>query len=200
MACSTIRKIRYDLCASNMGGIQSIALANAGDVSGITIGTATTISTDGKVQCITDIKMKNTGVTFYNCTVRKNSTSFNSTLNVNDNGTSYVSTVLSYAMPHMNADKRASMNALMLASDGVIAIVKDSNGHYWMIGDKDNPCFNTAGTGETGVAKGDTNQYTFELTAEQSYWPYEIVASAATAVFDSVSKGYDDDDNQQQGE
>ena len=117
---------------------------------------------------------------FQEFTLKKNTSNFTSTLTVNDNGSSYVSTVISYIMPHMEASKRAAMQALMLAE--AVAIVKDANGHYWMIGDKDNPLTNTAGTGETGTAKGDSNQYSVELTAETSEWPMEVTADAVASV------------------
>lgn len=175
MSCSTIKSVNYSVCQSNLGGITKILLANSEDVSAVTIGTASTLSDEG----ITAITMVS-GKTFQEFTVKKNTSSFTSTLNVSDNGASYVSTVISYLMPHMEASKRAAMQALMLAE--AIAIVKDSNGHFWMIGDTNNPLTNTAGTGETGTAKGDANQYSVELTAETTEWPYEVTAEAVAAV------------------
>jgi len=175
MSCSTIKSVNFSLCQPNLGGITKIYLANADEVSGVTIGTASTLSDEG----ITAITMSGSAK-FQEFTLKKNTSSFTSTLTVNDNGSSFVSTVISYIMPHMEASKRAAMQALMLAE--AIAIVKDSNGHYWMIGDNDNPLTNTAGTGETGTAKGDSNQYTVELTAETSEWPMEVTESAVQAV------------------
>lgn len=175
MSCSTIKSVNFSLCQSNLGGITKIYLANAEDVKSVTYGTASTISDEG----ITGITMES-GKTFQEFTVKKNTSNFTSTLTVNDNGSSYVSTVISYLMPHMDASKRAAMQALMLAE--AIAIVKDANGHYWFIGDKDNPLTNSAGTGETGTAKGDANQYTVELTAETNDWPNEVTPSAVETV------------------
>lgn len=175
MACSTLKGVNFSLCDPSMGGITKIYLANADEVSAVTIGTASTLSDEG----ITGITMSGSAK-FQEFTVKKNTSSFTSTLTVNDNGASYVSTVLSYVMPRMDAAKRAAMNALIMAE--AIAIVKDANGNYWMIGDKDNPLTNTAGTGETGTAKGDANQYTVELTAETLGYPQEITADAVASV------------------
>lgn len=175
MSCSTIKSVNYSVCQSNLGGITKIYLANSEDVSAVTIGTASTLSDEG----ITAITMVS-GKTFQEFTVKKNTSNFTSTLNVSDNGASYVSTVISYLMPHMEASKRAAMQALMLAE--AIAIVKDSNGHFWMIGDTNNPLTNTGGTGESGTAKGDSNQYQIELTAETTEWPYEVEASVISSV------------------
>lgn len=175
MSCSTIKSVNYSVCQSNLGGITKIYLANAEDVSAVTIGTASTLSDEG----ITAITMVS-GKTFQEFTVKKNTSNFTSTLNVSDNGASYVSTVISYLMPHMEASKRAAMQALMLAE--AVALIKDSNGHFWMVGDQNNPLTNTAGTGESGTNKGDANQYSVELTAETTEWPYEVTSEAVAAV------------------
>lgn len=175
MACSTIKTFNLNLCEGNVGGVTKIWLANVDDVSGITIGSNSGLTDDG----ITAITMSGSSK-FQEFPIKKNTANFTATLTVNDNGSSYVSTVLAFNMPRMKADKRAAMQALMMAE--AIAIVKDSNGHYWMIGDKDNPLTNTAGTGETGTAKGDANQYTVELTAETNEWPNEVLESAVTSV------------------
>ena len=175
MACSTIKTFNLNLCEGNIGGVVKLYLANVDDVSAVTIDTAATLTDEG----ITNITMSGS-TKFQEFPIKKNTASLTSTLTVNDNGSSYVSSVLSFNMPHMKADKRAAMQALMLSE--AIAIVKDSNGHYWMIGDSDNPLTNTDGTGETGTAKGDANQYTVEMTAEQNIWPHEVAASAAEAV------------------
>lgn len=175
MACQTIKAVTFNLCDPSMGGIVKLYLANADEVSAVTIGTASTLSDEG----ITAITMSG-GTKFQEFTLKKNTSSFTSTLNVSDNGASYISTVISYVMPRMDAAKRAAMNALIMSE--AVAIVKDANGNYWMVGDSDNPLTNTAGTGETGTAKGDANQYTVELTAEQTYWPHQVTADAVASV------------------
>lgn len=179
MACSTLKGVNFSLCDPSMGGITKIYLANADDVSGVTVGSAATLSDEG----ITAITM-NGSAKFQEFTVKKNTSSFTSTLTTNDNGSSYVSTVLSYVMPRMDASKRAAMQALIMAE--ALAIVKDANGKYWFIGDVESESFltNTAGTGETGTAKGDANQYTVELTAETLGYPHEVTADAVASVIE----------------
>lgn len=171
MACQTIKKVTFDLCEPSMGGITKLYLANIDDVSAVTISTATTF--EASAEGITTITM-NTDKHFEEFTVKKNTSNLTSTLTVNDNGSSYVSSVISYVMPRMDSAKRAAMQALIMSE--AVAIVKDANGKYWFIGDVTNsaPLTNTAGTGETGTAKGDSNQYTVELTAETTMWPYEV--------------------------
>lgn len=182
MACQTIKAVTFSLCDPSMGGITKIYLANIDDVSAVTVDTAATFA--ASAEGITAITMKS-GKTFQEFTVKKNTSSFTSTLTTNDNGSSYISTVISYIMPRMDAAKRAAMQALIMSE--AVGIVKDANGHYWFIGDVANsaPLTNTAGTGETGVAKGDANQYTVELTAETTEWPQEVTESAVLAVLPS---------------
>lgn len=169
MACSTISGITYSLCESNMGGVKSILLCNREDVASIQTGTDASITGT----CITGITMAS-GKTFQEFTVKKNTCSMVSTLQVGDNST-YVSTELAIVLRRMDSAKRMAMNALILGE--CYAIVVDANNIAWLLGfDEAVTC--TAGTGETGTAKSDANQYTLTLTDESLEYPYEINASA----------------------
>ena len=169
MACSTISGITYSLCESNMGGVKAIYLANREDVTAIQTGTDASITGT----CITGITMAS-GKTFQEFTVKKNTCSMTSTLNVGDNST-YVSTELAIVLRRMDSAKRMAMNALILGE--CYAIVVDANNIAWLLGfDEAVTC--SAGTGETGTAKSDANQYTLNLTDESLEYPYEINASA----------------------
>ena len=172
MACSTISGITYSLCESNMGGVKAIYLANREDVTAIQTGTDASITGT----CITGITMAS-GKTFQEFTVKKNTCSMTSTLNVGDNST-YVSTELAIVLRRMDSAKRMAMNALILGE--CYAIVVDANNIAWLLGfDEAVTC--SAGTGETGTAKSDANQYTLNLTDESLEYPYEINASALAA-------------------
>lgn len=173
MACSTISGLTYSLCTNNMGGVKSILLCNREDVASIQTGTDASITGT----CITGITMAS-GKTFQEFTIRKNTCSMTSTLNVSDNGTSYVSTELSIVLRKMDSAKRMAMNALILGE--CYAIVVDANNIAWLLGfDEAVTC--TASGGETGTAKGDANQYTLTLTDESLEYPYEISATALAA-------------------
>lgn len=171
--CSTISGVTYSLCEANMGGVKAIYLCNRDDVTTIATGSDSAITGT----CITGITMA-TGKTFQEFTVRKNTCSMTSTLNVNDNGTSYISTELSIVLRRMDSNKRMAMNALILGE--VYAIVVDANNTAWLLG-FDEPVTCTAGTGETGQAKSDANQYTITLTDESLEYPYELNTSAFNA-------------------
>ena len=152
-----------------MGGVKAIYLANREDVTAIQTGTDASITGT----CITGITMAS-GKTFQEFTVKKNTCSMTSTLNVGDNST-YVSTELAIVLRRMDSAKRMAMNALILGE--CYAIVVDANNIAWLLGfDEAVTC--SAGTGETGTAKSDANQYTLNLTDESLEYPYEINASA----------------------
>lgn len=174
MACSTISGVTYSLCESNMGGVKAIYLANREDVASVQTGTSETI----EGACIATITMAS-GHTFQEFLVRKNTCSMTSTLNVSDNGSSYVSTELSIVLRKMDSSKRMAINALAIGGE-CYAIVVDANNIAWLLGyDEAVTC--TAGTGETGTAKGDANQYTLTLTDESLDYPYELSAAAFAA-------------------
>lgn len=177
MSCGFITKPTIDLCQTNLGGIVELYLADSESVTSVTVGENSGLTAEG----VTAITMSGTSK-FEKFNMRKQTSSFESSLVTSDNGASYVSTVLNYIMPRMDASKRAAMQAFILSE--CIAIVKTANGNYFMIGDKDNPLRNTAGTGSSGVAKGDQNAYTVELTAETAEWPHEVLPSAVESVVD----------------
>lgn len=177
MACSlySLNGIVND-CLGNLGGVSEVWLAHYDSVTAST-GT-TTINGVSGVPIITAFTL-DTGETFVKYYVRKNTSSLSSTLNVNDNGSTYVSTELNLVFARMDAQKRLEMNAL--AKEDIVALVKTANGNWIYLG-KDNPVTSSAGTGETGVQRGDNNQYTATLTDESDDYPMFVSDDAISAV------------------
>lgn len=149
-------------CEANQGGIREAWIANYQDgiftVSG------------GQVTGI------NSGVSFYHYTFKKDTGSFTSTLNVdNANGVNYVSTEINLVFSRMETLKRAEIAALSLADTALV--VKDANGRYWAFGVSE-PVNASAGSGETGVARGDANRYSITLLDNDLSYPYEVTKTA----------------------
>lgn len=112
--------------------------------------------------------------------VKKNTTSFTSTLTVDPaNGVNFVTTVLSLVFTRMDSDKRVEMNALTVSDLHIV--VEDANGALWFLG-VNNPVTVTNGTGETGTAKTDGNRYTIEFTDESDEFPMELDTESATKI------------------
>ena len=162
MACSqTLSGITND-CASNMGGIVEVYLANKADVSSITI-------TSSKVTAIS----MNSTAKFKTYHFRPNTSSMSSNYQVNqENGTSYVQTDLLMVFNRMETAKRIEVTAM--AQGELCAIVKDANGLYWMLG-IDNPLVLSAGDVLTGTARADRNGYSVTLQDNSLEMPVEIL-------------------------
>lgn len=178
MACSsiTLRGIVQD-CAGNLGGVAEVWLINRDSVSAVTTG-VTEINGFSGVPVVSAITLA-TGASFVKYFVRKNTSSMNSTLNVNDNGSTYVTTELNLVFARMDAQKRLEMNAL--AKEEMAALVKDANGTWFYLG-YDNPVTSSAGTGETGTQKADNNQYTSTLLDDSTDYPFIVLQTAIDAL------------------
>ena len=174
MACTqTLSGIQND-CSSSMGGIVTAYIANYSDVASVTV-------TSDKVSAIS----MNASAKFKKYEFRKGTGSMTSTLNVDPaNGINYVSTDLSLVFTRMETAKRIEVAALALGELAVI--VKDANGLYWYLG-KDEPVVSSAGTGETGTARGDGNRYTVTLQDNSLTYPYEILVGDSGVDIDSLT-------------
>jgi hypothetical protein len=165
----TLAGIQLD-CTNSLGGIKTVYLANYGDVVDVAVGE------DGM---ITGITMAS-GATFKPYQFRKQTGSMTSTLNVDETaGINYVSTELSLVFTKMETAKRIEMTALAIGQ--LAAIVEDSNNKYWYLGLNDYVS-SSAGSGNTGQNKGDSNNYSLTLKDESDTYPYEIEKSAVEAV------------------
>ena len=157
----TLKGIQTD-CAGT-GGVKEIYIIDRIDVSTLVVDPSTSVITG-----ITPVS----GKKFYTYQLRKQIANMESTINADDQaGTVWVQTDLNASFQKMNAAKRLELQALSLGS--VAVIVKDGNNKYWYLG-YENPVTLTAGTGSTGTAYGDANQYAMTLTDMGSSLPYEV--------------------------
>ena len=162
MACAqTLAGILRD-CASNMGGIIEVYLANKADVSAIT-------KTSDKV---TGITMASTAK-FKKYQLKPGTGSLTSNYQVSqENGSVYVQSDLLMVFNRMETTKRIEITAM--AQGELIGIVKDANGLYWLLGEYE-PMLISAGDGLTGTARGDRNGYSITLQDNAPEMPSEIL-------------------------
>lgn len=143
-------------CAPSMGGIVKVWIANHDE--GV-LGTGGSSVDDSG--------------TFFEFVVRRESSSMTSTITADPKThTRYVTTEVTLVFPHMDEDKRLELEKVIAADMAVV--VKDANGKYWYLG-KDNPVNVSAGTGQTGTAAGDSNNYTITLQDVSHSLPVAIV-------------------------
>lgn len=171
MSCSqTLAGIASD-CSTSIGGIVGLWIANHDDVETKTV-------TD---EIITEIGMAETSK-FKRYALKRGTGSMTSTRTIDAaNGTNFVSTALSLVFLRMETSKRIEMEAL--SRGDFAAIVKDANGKYWFLG-YDQPLIATEGTGNTGTASSDGNNYQITLTDEAQAYPYEVAESALKEILD----------------
>lgn len=174
MSCSqTLAGIARD-CASNMGGIKRVLLANRADISAITI-------TSNKVTGIT----MESGKKFYEYALRPGTSSMTSNWQVNrENGVKYVQTDLVMIFNRMETAKRIEVEAM--AAGDLAAIVEDNNGLFWLLGNE-NPLEMSAGDGPTGTARSDRNGYSVTLQDDASTLPVEVLVGTGGVDIDAIT-------------
>lgn len=118
----------------------------------------------------------NGGAAFY---IRKNTGSMTTTLNYNENAGNSFSTECVVNVLGMNTSKRLEFMGLWMTETRVV--VKDNNGKYWILG-QDYGVEASAGTGETGTAMSDANQFTVTLKDDSRLFPRELSTSSVSVI------------------
>lgn len=169
MSCNqTLSGLGRD-CGTSMGGIKTVYIANYDDVTNVSL-------TEDKVGVIEMAESKK----FLQYHFKKGTGSMTSTLTVDGaNGVNYVTTDLVLSFLKMETTKRIEIAAL--AVNELAIIVEDANGKYWYLG-YDEAVTASAGTGETGTARGDGNKYTITLQDTSKSYPYEVDADVLTSL------------------
>lgn len=181
MACTqTLKGITLD-CEASVGGIKEVYIARYDDVkSQPTVASTITVGEETKTLDGDMITAIDAAGAFRKYAFRKQTGSMTSTLNVDETaGINYVSTELSLVFTKMETKKRVEIAAMALGQLAVI--VKDSNNKFWYLGYNDYVS-SSAGTGNTGTAKGDSNNYSITLKDESDSYPYEVHPSIVEAL------------------
>jgi hypothetical protein len=160
MACSSITGAVTKSCANNVGGIVKLYIANADDVL-----TITDTGGDGDI----DILAMDTGKYFYEFQFDPETSNFTENMVKNlESGATFFDQTISVFIKRKESAKRAQM--ILLTQGEFKAIVKDSNGLYWMVGEANNMYLSKNDSG-TGTKKEDKNGYTLEFKSIGEYDP-----------------------------
>lgn len=164
MACGTLKDLVMDKCLGNIGGIKRVWLREYD-------ANATFEVTSGDTPTITGITFSDTGSTWHEFELKKNSASAESAYQVGDGGSVFCQTTLAMTFNRQDAAKRMAIQSLAL--NEVFAIYEDANGSRWFLG-KDNPVTLSEGGGSTGTQKTDLNSYNVSLVDDSMELPYPI--------------------------
>ena len=115
---------------------------------------------------------------------RKNSSSMDTEMTVNDNGSHYYTNSATCTFAKIENSKRLALQSV--ASGECSMIIVDSNNQTWLVG-ADNPVSLTTLSGSTGTAIGDSNQYSVTLSADEPTMPLLIEADQAQTVIDTLT-------------
>ena len=181
MACTqTLNGIILD-CETSVGGIKEVYIAHYEDVVGkLTVGSTITVDDETVTLPGDMITAIDAAGKFKRYQFRKQTGSMTSTLNVDEvAGINYVSTELSLVFTKMETKKRVEIAAMAVGQLSVI--VKDGNNKFWFLS-FDDYVSSTAGSGNTGTAKGDSNNYSITLKDESDSYPYEVHPSIIEAL------------------
>ena len=172
MSCSqTLGGIPSD-CSTSRGGILEAWIGNHADVA----------SKELTDDIITKITLAEGAAKLQHYSFKRGTGSMTSTLNTDAaNGVRFVATELALVFARMDTAKRVEMDKL--SGGDLVAIVKDANGKYWYLG-YDEPVTATAGTGQTGTANTDGNNYQITLTDNSDTYPHEVSAEALADIVD----------------
>ena len=115
---------------------------------------------------------------------RKNSSSMDTEMTVNDNGSHYYTNSATCTFAKIENSKRLALQSV--ASGECSMIIVDSNNQTWLIG-ADNPVSLTTLSGSTGTAISDSNQYSVTLSAEEPTMPILIEADQAQTIINTLT-------------
>ena len=115
---------------------------------------------------------------------RKNSSSMDTEMTVNDNGSHYYTNSATCTFAKIENSKRLALQSV--ASGECSMIIVDSNNQTWLIG-ADNPVSLTTLSGSTGTAICDSNQYSVTLSAEEPTMPLLIESDQAQTIINTLT-------------
>ena len=115
---------------------------------------------------------------------RKNSSSMDTEMTVNDNGSHYYTNSATCTFARIDNSKRLSLESV--ASGECSMIIVDSNNQTWLVG-VENPVSLSTLTGTTGTAIGDSNSYNVTLSAEERTMPILIEADQAQTIINTLT-------------
>lgn len=159
-------------CETSSGGIQMVGIADLSDLTDVTV-------VAGEVTAIT----METTTQFHKFNFTKNSSQFSEPMSVDvTTGSTFYTHTLNLQIARREISKRNSISLLAAGQRELVAIVKDINNLYWLVGyseDFEEGIQLTGDDGGSGTAKGDLNGFNLTFTGEH---PDRILGVDSTIV------------------
>jgi hypothetical protein len=190
MACTTYLTGFSTSCGSNLPSIKKLYIG-AFESASFTY----TYQQDGDGQDVLDVDGNqiiesvsgatlNSGAEkFVEFQFRKNSSSMDTEMTVNDNGSHFYTNTANLVFAKIDNTKRLALEAT--ASGECTMIIVDSNNQTWLVGGE-NPVSLTTLSGSTGTAVGDSNQYTVALSSQESHMPLLVEKEQTETILNTL--------------
>lgn len=157
-------------CRDNTGGVDTIYITNWSNVTDYDLDND---------EIVTGFTMSGT-TKFYEFKPNKNSGHFTQKVTASpENGTVSTEQIITIVTNKNEADKRALIK--LLAQSEMIAIVKDRNGKYFLLG-ADFGLTLTETAYDSGKLISDANSWTLTLVGGEKFLAYEVSTAAVAAV------------------
>lgn len=169
MACSLTQGYALD-CKDSTGGITEVYFIEKANV--ITLSTSSGV--------VTGITKASGGKRGYRYELPKETGSFTHNPQISqENGTLFFEQNLTIVINKLSTPVNTEIK--LLAQNVLIAIVKDNNNKYWMLG-KDRGIDMTASTGGSGTAFGDRSGYSLVFMGKEPDYLYEVTEAATLSL------------------
>jgi hypothetical protein len=166
MACSALTQGYVVDCKDSLGGLTEVYFMAKGDMTSYT-------ASGGIVSAIT----KATGKRFYKYQLVRSTSSFVENINSSiENGSVFYQQELTIILNKLQANTRNEI--LLLAQNVLVAVAKDNNGKYWLLGASKGIDI-SGGSAQTGTAEGDRNGYSLTFTGREAALALEVNSTAA---------------------
>lgn len=166
MACNTLIAITKE-CTSNLGGVKEVWF--------LPLENVLTLLYEDYV--VTEIS---TDLPFVKYEVPLNSAVYNVNYTIDDLGVQEFSHSLSIRISRRRPTAHVALNAFIEGNPDLVALVKDANNYWWLLG-YENGLNSNSGGGSSGTNKVDGSFYTFELSSVERTFeirvPDEVVTS-----------------------
>lgn len=177
-------------CASNLPSIKSLWIGQY-DSANFTYtyvqnGGQDVLDEDGNkiIEAVSGATLKEGSKPWVIFNFKKNTGELTSEMTVNDNGSHYYTNGVNLVFAKIDNSKRLSLEAV--ASGECTMIVLDSNNQYWLIGAENSVAMTTL-SATTGVAVGDSNQYSLTISADEANMPILIEKDQAQTIINTLT-------------